>query len=171
VSLDGLKIVGANAPTMSNFVKLSHVDIDDFKKSDSELASLFGAVTEKENKNPLIQGGVYDVLKKGKEFSYFRQFAIDLACTEPEELGLWASPNLKNAHGAAIMVLGELYKILNKDAAKPPATTTTAAAKRTGAPTTAATSKRTTPAVPKPPASAIATEDLIEQHVKKENPR
>ena len=87
MSHDGLKIGGATAPTMGDFVKLFHVDIDAFKKSDSEVASLFGADTEKENKNPIIQG-VYEVLKKGKAFSYFRQFAIDLACTEPEGLQL-----------------------------------------------------------------------------------
>jgi hypothetical protein len=153
VSLDGLKIGGATAPTMGDFVKLFRVDIDAFKKSDSEVASSIGAGAEKENKHPIIQG-VYDVLKKGKAFSYFRQFAIDLACT---------APNMMSAHGAAIIVLGELYKILTKYAgststAKPPATTTTAATKRTAVPTTAA---KTIAAALKPPASSRATEDLI----------
>jgi hypothetical protein len=112
VNPDGLKVVGDTAPTMTDFIKMFRVDIDAFKKSDDELASFFGAESEKENKDSLLQG-VYDALKKDITFGSFRQFAIDLSYTTPD-IESWANPtNLKNAHGAAVIVLGELYKMFS----------------------------------------------------------
>jgi hypothetical protein len=165
VTHDGLKIAGARVPTKKDYFDLFNLNIDVFSKSDDHLALLFRTDSEKENKTPFLQGA-YDVLKPEKAFACFRQLAIDLACTEPEGLELWASENhnLMNAYGAAIMVLGELYKTVTKDAA----TAVHAAAKSSTAATPAVAKRKgvTAPAAAKP----AMTEAMIDQLVEKGKP-
>jgi hypothetical protein len=167
VSPEGTNVVGAKNLEINDFRDLFRLDIDNFKQSENDLASLFGADSEKENKTPLLQG-VYNVLKKGKVFCTFRQFAIELACTEPEGLFEWADPNLKKAHGAAILVLGELFTIATEHAtpaAVHPFTKIRTAARpvRTGA------RKKTPPSTSKT-ASSPMSEAIIQNLIKKGTP-
>jgi hypothetical protein len=92
---------------MQEFIDLFRIEPEDVYDLDDEF---FKKVSDEDDVDTL-ENRVHKVLKSNsKDYSIFRQFAINAASTDPTSFGAFGE-SVKTAHEAAVALLGPLYNL------------------------------------------------------------